>query len=286
MGVHVRTSHSAARDGRLAVVYDTRTTFRRLRPKATLARSVSSGGLAATLAEFRTTVPAELFEAAQARFPAAPPEATLAAFDEWLPRIADWFRWAAKHLPAKRKMIVLLRQFALGTFINLTSTAWERQYDATEAREHARIERERQAVIDQRLAEISEALERLALKEEFTAVIAEPAPVRLGPNSKGKRVARLAENGRYRIPNDNLFASVHGARKEIWAYGLRNAHRLIWDVDPAQPRTPTLLAFNIGLVTCETVVVIHKGANSGCNGTTARATARSSPSSSAGYRRP
>ena len=35
--VHVRTLHSAARDGRLAVVYDTRTTFRRLRPKATLA---------------------------------------------------------------------------------------------------------------------------------------------------------------------------------------------------------------------------------------------------------
>ena len=54
-----------------------------------------------------------------------------------------------------------------------------------------------------------------------------------------------------------------GARKEIWAYGLRNPHRLIWDVDPGRPNAATLLAFNIGLVTWETVVVIHKGANYG-----------------------
>jgi len=73
----------------------------------------------------------------------------------------------------------------------------------------------------------------------------------------------VSENGRYRIPNDNPFTTVDGARKEIWAYGLRNPHRLIWDVDPARPATPTLLAFNIGLVTWETVVVIHKGANYG-----------------------
>ena len=43
----------------------------------------------------------------------------------------------------------------------------------------------------------------------------------------------VSENGRYRIPNDNPFVSVDGARKEIWALGLRNPHRLIWDVDPA-----------------------------------------------------
>ena len=36
IGVHVRTLQAAARSGRLAVVYDTRTTFRRLRPRATL----------------------------------------------------------------------------------------------------------------------------------------------------------------------------------------------------------------------------------------------------------
>lgn len=73
----------------------------------------------------------------------------------------------------------------------------------------------------------------------------------------------VSENGRYRIPNDNPFAAVDGAREEIWAYGLRNPHRLFWDVDPAQSRTSTLLAFNIGLVSWETVVVIQKGANYG-----------------------
>ncbi len=37
VGVHVRTLRNAARDGRLAVTYDTRTTFRRLRGRAILA---------------------------------------------------------------------------------------------------------------------------------------------------------------------------------------------------------------------------------------------------------
>ena len=37
IGVHVRTLCAAARDGRLPVIYDTRTTFRRLRARATLA---------------------------------------------------------------------------------------------------------------------------------------------------------------------------------------------------------------------------------------------------------
>ena len=77
------------------------------------------------------------------------------------------------------------------------------------------------------------------------------------------KTSAASENGRYRIPNDNPFSTVDGARKEIWAYGLRNPHRLIWDVDPGRPNAATLLAFNIGLVTWETVVVIHKGANYG-----------------------
>jgi mono/diheme cytochrome c family protein/glucose/arabinose dehydrogenase len=73
----------------------------------------------------------------------------------------------------------------------------------------------------------------------------------------------VSENGRYRIPNDNPFVSVDGARKEIWALGLRNPHRLVWDIDPSQPRAPRLLAFNIGLASWETVVVLKKGANYG-----------------------
>jgi mono/diheme cytochrome c family protein len=73
----------------------------------------------------------------------------------------------------------------------------------------------------------------------------------------------VSENGRYRIPNDNPFVSIDGARKEIWAVGVRNPHRLIWDVDPAQPRAPRLIAFNIGLSGWETVLIIKKGANYG-----------------------
>jgi mono/diheme cytochrome c family protein len=39
----------------------------------------------------------------------------------------------------------------------------------------------------------------------------------------------VSENGRYRIPNDNPFVAVDGARGEIWALGVRNPHRLVWD---------------------------------------------------------
>jgi mono/diheme cytochrome c family protein len=66
----------------------------------------------------------------------------------------------------------------------------------------------------------------------------------------------VAGNGRYRIPSDNPFVSVDGARKEIWAVGLRNPHRLIWDGD-------RLIAFSIGLTHWESVFAIHKGANYG-----------------------
>src|SRR5437016_4437840 len=73
----------------------------------------------------------------------------------------------------------------------------------------------------------------------------------------------VSENGRYRIPRDNPFTSVDGARKEIWAYGLRNPHRLSWDVDPANRANPHLIAAVIGFRTWETVVIIRKGANYG-----------------------
>lgn len=73
----------------------------------------------------------------------------------------------------------------------------------------------------------------------------------------------VSENGRYRIPGDNPFVALAGARKEIWAYGLRNPHRMTWDVDPAGSTAPVLLAFNIGLTAWETVVIVRKGANYG-----------------------
>ena len=73
----------------------------------------------------------------------------------------------------------------------------------------------------------------------------------------------LSENGRYRIPNDNPFASKPGAKKEIWAYGLRNPHRLSWASDPADGRRQHLIAAVIGLRTWEMVNVIRKGANYG-----------------------
>ena len=73
----------------------------------------------------------------------------------------------------------------------------------------------------------------------------------------------VSDNGRYRIPNDNPFASKPGARKEVWAYGLRNPHRLTWDADPADRANSQLIALVIGLSTWETVDLIHKGANYG-----------------------
>ncbi len=54
--------------------------------------------------------------------------------------------------------------------------------------------------------------------------------------SEHAKTSTVSENGRYRIPNDNPFVSIEGARKEIWALGLRNPHRLTWYVDPARPR--------------------------------------------------
>ncbi len=78
-----------------------------------------------------------------------------------------------------------------------------------------------------------------------------------------KSTSKVSENGRYRIPDDNPFASKAGARGEIWAYGLRNPARLTWDFDPANPKDNHLIASVIGLYTWETVVIVHKGANYG-----------------------
>jgi hypothetical protein len=73
----------------------------------------------------------------------------------------------------------------------------------------------------------------------------------------------LSENGRYRIPNDNPFMAKPGVRKEIWAYGLRNPHRLSWAADPSDSRRQHLVAAVVGLRTWEMVSIIRKGANYG-----------------------
>ncbi|HMF94052.1 MAG TPA: PQQ-dependent sugar dehydrogenase [Vicinamibacterales bacterium] len=73
----------------------------------------------------------------------------------------------------------------------------------------------------------------------------------------------VSENGRYRIPNDNPFVSTAGARKEIWAYGFRNPHRLNWALDPSNAANNHLIVNSVGLHTWETVYIVHRGANYG-----------------------
>lgn len=75
--------------------------------------------------------------------------------------------------------------------------------------------------------------------------------------------SKLSGNGRYRVPNDNPFVSTPGARPEIWAYGLRNPHRLTWAVDPDNAANNRLIANSVGFHTWETVNIIEKGSNHG-----------------------
>jgi hypothetical protein len=82
------------------------------------------------------------------------------------------------------------------------------------------------------------------------------------------RTSQVSENGQYRIPNDNPFVATPGARKEIWANGMRNPHRMAWDVPAVGGLNANLLAFNIGSnmgspVRYETIAIIRRGANYG-----------------------
>jgi hypothetical protein len=81
--------------------------------------------------------------------------------------------------------------------------------------------------------------------------------------SEHQSTSTLSENGRDRVPRDNPFVATPGARKEIWAYGFRNPHRLTWGIDPSNVRNTRLIANSIGLHTWETVNIVHKGANYG-----------------------
>ncbi len=66
-----------------------------------------------------------------------------------------------------------------------------------------------------------------------------------------------AANGQYGIPPDNPFAQSTdpAVRKEIWAYGFRNAHRLSWDFSHGRH----LIAVDIGESNFEEVNLVERG---------------------------
>jgi Glucose / Sorbosone dehydrogenase len=86
--------------------------------------------------------------------------------------------------------------------------------------------------------------------------------LRITPDIALRPKDKLSPNGSYRIPTEgssaNPFVSVSGARGEIYAYGLRNPHRMSWD-----PVTDTFLAADIGNHSWEELNIIVKGANYG-----------------------
>jgi hypothetical protein len=86
--------------------------------------------------------------------------------------------------------------------------------------------------------------------------------LRITPDLSLRSNDKLSENGRYRIPSigpdPNPFVSVSGARGEVFAYGLRNPHRMDWDTV-----TNILLVNDIGLHSWEEVNIVTKGGNYG-----------------------
>jgi len=88
--------------------------------------------------------------------------------------------------------------------------------------------------------------------------------LRITPDINLRPSDELSANGRYRIPttgtDTNPFVGVtlSGLRKEIFAYGFRNCHRITWD-----PVSNLIVEDDIGLHSWEEVNIIHKGANYG-----------------------
>ncbi|HMP84040.1 MAG TPA: PQQ-dependent sugar dehydrogenase [Verrucomicrobiota bacterium] len=88
--------------------------------------------------------------------------------------------------------------------------------------------------------------------------------LRITPDINLRPADELSANGRYRIPttgsDPNPFVSVSLAnlKKEIYAYGFRNPHRISWD-----PVSNLILLNDIGLHSYEEVNIVHKGGNYG-----------------------
>ena len=88
--------------------------------------------------------------------------------------------------------------------------------------------------------------------------------LRITPDLNPRPTDELSANGRYRIPttgpdpNPFVALTLPGLRKEIYAYGFRNVHRLAWDAP-----TGTLIENDIGQNSWEEVNFIVKGGNFG-----------------------
>jgi mono/diheme cytochrome c family protein len=77
--------------------------------------------------------------------------------------------------------------------------------------------------------------------------------IRIDPQGKN------SANGQYGIPPDNPFVDTPDALPEVWAYGLRNPHRISWD----QTGSGKMLITNIGQHSLEEVNLGVAGANYG-----------------------